>query len=90
LKTIPDKVTKAFMFEAYSDQAPEKVIRATINYYIKLLGGNVRRKILSDIVFISVLKQFGIPNGYVASEQLRIKMKKVGFHGQYYWFEDTH
>jgi hypothetical protein len=86
LKTIPDKITKAFMFEAYSDQAPEKVIRATINYYIKLLGGNVRQKNLSDIVFISVLKQFGIPNGYVASEQLKIKLEKVGFDSEVYWF----
>lgn len=80
MKTIPDKITKAFMFEAYSDQLPEKVIRATINYYIRLLGGNVRKKILSDIVFISFIKFFGIPNGYKASEQLEIKCKKIGVY----------
>jgi hypothetical protein len=90
MKTIPDKITKAFMFEAYCDQIPEKAIRTTINYYINLLGGNVRQKNLSDIVFISVLKEFGVPNGYVASEQLRIKMKKVGFHGQFYWIKSIY
>lgn len=84
MKTIPDKITKAFMFEAYSDQLPEKVIRATINYYIKLLGGNVRNKNVSDIVFISFIKTFGIPNGYKASEQLKIKFEKVAFYRRYW------
>jgi hypothetical protein len=89
MKIIPDKITKAFMFEAYGDQLPKKVIRATINNYINLLGGNTRKKNLSDIVFISVLKEFGIPNGYVASEQLRIKMDKIGFIGSFYYLKDS-
>jgi hypothetical protein len=80
MKTIPNKITKAFMFEAYSDQLPEKVIRATINYYINLLGGNIRSKIVTDIVFISFIKTFGIPNGYEASKQLKIKCKKTGIY----------
>lgn len=80
MKTIPDKITKAFMFEAYSDQLPEKVIRATINYYINLLGGNIRSKIVSDIVFISFIKTFGIPNGYEASKQLKIKYEKINIY----------
>lgn len=84
MKTIPDKITKAFMFDAYSDQLPEKVIRATINYFIKLLGDNVRKKIVSDIVFISFIKVFGVPNGYKASEQLKLKAKKVGFYCGYW------
>jgi hypothetical protein len=77
MKIIPEKITKAFMFEAYGDQLPEKVIRTTINHYITLLGGNVRTQILSDIVFISFVKTFGTPNGYIASEQLKSKLKKV-------------
>ncbi|MBS7230362.1 hypothetical protein KHA90_04940 [Flavobacterium psychroterrae] len=77
MKRIPEKITKSFLFEAYSDQLPEKIIRATINYYIKLLGGNIRNKIVSDIVFVSFIKTFGIPNGYEASEQLKIKCKKI-------------
>ncbi|MDX6190555.1 hypothetical protein SGQ83_14425 [Flavobacterium sp. Fl-318] len=78
MKTIPDKVTKAFLFEAYSDQLPEKVIRETINYFIKLLGGNIRKRIVSDTVFISFIKIFGIPNGYQASMQLKAKCEKTG------------
>lgn len=62
MKIIPNKITKAFLFDAYADQLPEKVIRQMINYYIKLLGGNVRIKIIPDIVFISFIKTFGIPN----------------------------
>lgn len=68
------------MFEAYSDQLPEKVIRTTINYYINLLGGNIRSKIVSDIVFISFIKNFGIPNGYEAPKQLKIKCEKINVH----------
>jgi hypothetical protein len=44
MKTIPNKTTKAFMLEDYGNQLPEKVIRATINYIVRLLGGNVRKK----------------------------------------------
>ncbi|WP_166922666.1 hypothetical protein [Flavobacterium poyangense] len=80
MRTIPDKITKAFMFEAYSDQLPEKIIRKTINHYIKLLGGNIRNKIVSDIVFVSFIKIFGIPNGYEASKELKEKCQKVGVY----------
>jgi hypothetical protein len=65
------------MFEAYSDQLPEKVIRETINHFIKLLGGNVRKKIVSDIVFISFVKVFSLPNGYLPSNILKLKLEKV-------------
>ncbi|TCN61082.1 hypothetical protein D0809_04135 [Flavobacterium circumlabens] len=84
MKIIPNKITKAFLFEAYGDQLPEKVIRQVINYYIKLLGGNVRIKIIPVIVFISIIKQIGVPNGYKASAELKLKCEKVGFYCSYW------
>lgn len=77
MKILPDKITKDFMFYAYGNQMSEKEIRKDINYFIILLGGNVRVRILSDIVLLSFIKKHGLPTGYRASEKLTIKYFKI-------------
>lgn len=65
------------MFYAYGNQMSEKEIRKNINYFIILLGGNVRVRILSDIVLLSFIKKYGYPTGYRPSEKLTIKILKL-------------
>jgi hypothetical protein len=77
MKIVPDKITKDFMFYAYGNQMSEKEIRKDINYFIILLGGNVRVRILSDIIFLSFVKKYGFPTGYIPSEKLTIKYLKI-------------
>ena len=77
MKIVPDKITKDFMFYAYGNQMSEKEIRKDINYFIILLGGNVRIRILSDIVFLSFVKKYGYSTGYILSEKLTVKYLKI-------------
>lgn len=77
MKIVPDKITKDFMFYAYGNQMSDKEIRKNINYFIVILGGNVRVRILSDIVFLLFVKKYGYPTGYTLSEKLTIKYLKI-------------
>jgi hypothetical protein len=79
-KKFPDIVTKAFIFEAYMKSGmPEKHIRATMNIYIRLMGGNVRKKKLNDIVVINIIADFGLPMNYKISDKLEKQFAKLGY-----------
>ena len=82
-KLFPEKITKKFLFEAYGVEMSEKYIRAELNHLITLLGGNKRKRIVSEVVYISFIKRHWLPYGYYASDNLRSKLKKVGYTSEF-------
>lgn len=78
-KEFPDKVTKAFMYNVYLNQMPEKRIRASLNHYINLLGFNIRKKKLNDIIVLYFIAGHGLPKYYKLSIKLENQFNKLGF-----------
>jgi hypothetical protein len=78
-KEIPDLVTKAFIFEVYLNQMSEKWIRKTLNYYINLLGFNVRKRKLNDIIVIYFIANCGLPINYKLSKKFEKQFSTLGF-----------
>lgn len=78
-KEIPEKVTKAFMFDVYLNQMSEKTIREELNYYNNLLGFNVRNRKLNDIIVLYFIARHGLPQYYNLSPKLECQFKKLGF-----------
>lgn len=80
IKEFPDKVTKAFMFEVYLNQMPEKTIRKELNKYINLLGFNVRKRKLNDIIVLYFIAEHGLPLYYNISPKIENQFKKIGIY----------
>lgn len=78
-KVFPDKVTKAFMFEVYLNQMPEKRIRKELNSYINLLGFNVRKRKLNDIIVLYFIARHGLPKNYKISKKIENQFKKLEY-----------
>ncbi|MGL2962925.1 hypothetical protein ACSVH2_03780 [Flavobacterium sp. RSB2_4_14] len=80
-KYFPDKVTKAFIFDTYSKKGgiPLKIIRNEINYYIRSMGGNVRKRNLNDLVVLYFIERHGFTDEYKISIKIEIQFQKLGY-----------
>ncbi len=78
-KKFPDIVTKAFMFEAYLNQMPEKRIRKSINDIVISMGGNIYNRKLNDLAVIYFIEKHGLPKNYSPSSKIECQLKKLNF-----------
>lgn len=76
-KTLPNIVTKKLMIEIYSGYLSRRTIQVNINSHIRILGWNTRKKIIPEIVLITFIKHFGLPEGYILSEKRKENLDKI-------------
>jgi hypothetical protein len=85
---FPEKVTKELMFQMYGDNMSRKLINSYINHCIRMLGGNVRTKNLTNTVRLLFIIEWCTPEGYFLSEKDKERLNKISsdniFSNNYY------
>lgn len=76
-KVLPSIMTKKFFFEIYYTAAPKKTTRNRLNFMIKSLGGNVRKRNLTEAIIILYVNEYYLPEHYILSDEMQKKLNRI-------------